>query len=132
MQTKLIMSMTAGLAVMLLQASPDLVKAQGQAALTGKVTSEAEGAMEGVVVSAKKAGSTVMVSVTTNAQGQYSFPDDRLDPGQYAIAIRAVGYDLDSPATTNVVAEKTTTADIKLQKTKRPRTSPASSPTRNG
>ena len=50
--------------------------------------------MEGVVVSAKRPGSTVMVSVSTNAQGQYSFPQDRLAPGAYDITIRAVGYTL--------------------------------------
>ncbi len=47
--------------------------------------------MEGVVVSAKRPGSTIMVSVSTNAQGQYSFPKDRLAPGDYDITMRAVG-----------------------------------------
>ena len=73
-------------------------------ALTGQVTSAEEGLMEGVVVSAKKQGSTVTVSVVTDAKGQYSFPADRLSPGQYAIAIRAAGYDLDGAKTADVVA----------------------------
>ena len=64
MQTKLMLSMTAGIAVMLFQATPDLAKAQGQAALTGQVSSDAEGAMEGVVVSARKTGSTVLVNLS--------------------------------------------------------------------
>ena len=42
------------------------------AALSGRVTSEKEGAMEGVVVSAKKVGSTVTVSVPTDDKGQFS------------------------------------------------------------
>jgi virginiamycin B lyase len=118
MRTSLSLGLTAGLAVILFQATPDVVGAQGQAALSGQVSSEAEGAMEGVVVSARKADSIVTVSVTTDAQGRYTFPENRLEPGQYSINIRAVGYDLASPAKADVAAEKTTTADLKLKKTR--------------
>ena len=58
MQTKrLRLGVWTGLAIMLLPATIYFAQAQGQApaALTGQVTSDAEGAMEGVVVSAKKA-----------------------------------------------------------------------------
>src|SRR5260370_40071711 len=72
--------------------------------------------MEGVVISAKKIGATVMTSVTTDAQGPYAFPESRLEPGQYTLAIRAVGYDIDGPTTATV--ESSATADIKLKKTK--------------
>ena len=88
------------------------------AALTGQVTSEAEGAMEGVVVTAHKDGSIVSVSVTTDARGRYAFPESKLVPGEYKITIRAVGYDISVPTTAEVVAEKTATADIKLKKTR--------------
>ena len=54
--------------------------------------------MEGVLVSAKKAGSTVTITVVSDAQGNYSFPAAKLEPGQYSLRIRAVGYDLDRPA----------------------------------
>ena len=87
-------------------------------ALTGQVTSEAEGAMEGVVVSAKKAGSTVTVSVISDAQGRYSFPANRLGAGKYSIKIRAIGYELAAPANGDVADEQTTTVDLKLRKTK--------------
>jgi virginiamycin B lyase len=86
-------------------------------ALSGQVTSEAEGAMEGVVVTAHQDGSIVSVSVTTNARGRYAFPESKLAPGAYKITIRAVGYDLRMPATADIVAEKTATVDIKLKKT---------------
>src|SRR5258708_15809902 len=66
---------------------PAMAQNHGPAALTGTVSSPAEGKMEGVVVSAKRPGSTIMVSVSTNAQGQYSFPQDRLAPGAYDITI---------------------------------------------
>jgi virginiamycin B lyase len=87
------------------------------AALTGQVTSAEEGLMEGVVVSAKKQGSTITVSVVTDAKGQYSFPAARLDAGHYAIAIRAAGYDLDGSKTADVAAGGAK-ADLKLVKTR--------------
>ncbi len=98
--------------------------------LTGQVTSDAEGAMEGVVVTAHKDGSIVSVSVTTDAKGHYAFPENRLEPGHYTLAIRAVGYDLAAPAAADVVAEQTANVDLKLSKTKNLRR--ASSPTPNG
>ena len=67
------------------------------AALSGNVSSAREGAMEGVVVSARKDGSTITVSVISDDKGHFSFPASRLDAGHYAIGIRATGYDLDGP-----------------------------------
>jgi streptogramin lyase len=103
---------------MLFHPATQTVWAQGQAALTGTVSSDAEGNMEGVVVTANRPSSIVQVSVTTDAQGRYTFPENRLDPGEYAISIRAVGYDINSPTKATVEPEKTTTTDIKLKKTK--------------
>ncbi len=54
----------------------------------------------------------------SDAKGHYAFPESRLEPGHYSLAIRAVGYDLASPAAADVVAEKTATVDLKLDKTK--------------
>jgi virginiamycin B lyase len=62
--------------------------------LTGKVTSQAEGSMEGVIIGAKKVGSPITTWVVSNTQGQYTFPRGRLEPGKYAINVRAVGYEL--------------------------------------
>ena len=59
------------------------------APLTGVVSSAEEGNMEGVIVSAKKDGSNITVSVVTNEKGEYSFPADRLTAGKYAVSIRA-------------------------------------------
>ncbi len=93
--------------------------AQAQsAALTGQVSSADEPVMEGVLVSAKKAGSGVTVTVVTNEQGRYSFPADRLEPGSYALSIRAIGYKLDGPKTVGVTAGAAATADLKLGKVK--------------
>src|SRR5260221_7907249 len=93
-------------------------QAQAAAVLTGQVTSSEEGAMEGVLVSAKKDGSTITVTVVTDAKGQYSFPADRLDAGHYAIAIRAAGYNLDGPKAVDIAAGGSK-ADVKLVKTKK-------------
>lgn len=99
-----------------------LVEAQTvvSVALTGKVTSQAEGAMEGVLVSAKREGSTVTITVVSDAQGQYSFPKDRLDAGAHTVTMRAVGYELPSPgsASVNVSAQQPAVLDLSLVKTK--------------
>ena len=74
--------------------------------------------MEGVVVTARKTGSKTAISVISDAQGHFSFPADRLEPGEYSIKIRAVGYDLDGKATANVAKDKAANVDLKLDKTK--------------
>jgi len=92
--------------------------AANEAALKGEVRSAEEGPMGGVTVTATKDKSTIAVTVTTDDQGRYSFPADRLDPGAYALSTRAVGYDLDGKPVATVAAEHTATADIKLKKTR--------------
>jgi streptogramin lyase len=84
-------------------------------ALTGRVTSSQEGAMEGVLVSAQRSGSPISVTVVTNESGRYSFPVKRLPPGNYALRIRATGYVLDGPAAVDVAAKGTVTADLTLR-----------------
>src|SRR5262252_6520421 len=118
MRSKLMLTLAVSAAALLLALANQPVWAQDEPALTGTVSSEAEGNMEGVVVTAAQPGSIVRVSVTTDAQGRYAFPQNRLVPGEYALSIRAVGYDIDAPTKANVEAEKTTTANIKLKKTK--------------
>jgi streptogramin lyase len=105
-------------AVAALFAAP-AASADAPAALSGQVSSAKEGATEGVVVSAKKAGGTVTVSVVSDASGRYSFPAARLEPGAYTLTIRAAGYELDGPKNADVAAGRTATADIMLRQTKR-------------
>jgi streptogramin lyase len=111
------MLMSVGLAFALAGAGLLPARAQTPAALTGQVTSGEEGAMEGVLVSAKKAGSTVTITVVSDAQGNYSFPATKLEPGQYSLRIRAVGYDLDRPASVDLAAQQPAKYDLKLRKT---------------
>jgi hypothetical protein len=82
MRNKLILALAATAAAMVFPPVIDAVQAEGQSALTGFVSSEAEGKMEGVVVTAHRPGSIVQVSVTTDAEGRYSFPRNRLEPGE--------------------------------------------------
>ena len=89
--------------------------AQSTAAFTGKVTSAEEGTMEGVVVSAKKG--IVTVSVVSNDKGEFSFPASKLGAGDYALTIRAVGYNLDGPKAVKLAADKPAAIDVKLVKT---------------
>jgi len=111
------MLMSVGLAFALAGAGLLPARAQTPAALTGQVTSGEEGPMEGVLVSAKKAGSTVTITVVSDAQGNYSFPAAKLEPGQYSLRIRAVGYDLDRPASVDLAAQQPAKYDLKLRKT---------------
>src|SRR5262245_17848212 len=85
--------------------------------LTGVVSSPDEGAMEGVLVSARKMGSTQTITVASDQQGRYRFPAAKLDPGQYLLKIRAIGYDLVRDTTVSIVPDKPTDANLKLRKT---------------
>jgi virginiamycin B lyase len=89
--------------------------AQAAGRLAGQVTSADEGAMEGVVVSAKKDGSTIAISVISDASGNFTFPDAKLEPGRYTLSTRAIGFDLDGPKTVDV-AEAGAPVAIKLRK----------------
>ena len=106
------------LAFVLCHAAPQSTAAQTAVALAGQVASAQEGAMEGVVISAKRAGSTITISVISDDQGRYSFPVTKLEPGAYSLKIRAVGYEVDGPAAVEVTAGRTATADIKLRPTR--------------
>jgi streptogramin lyase len=90
--------------------------AAAQTALSGQISSAEEGAMEGVVVSARRDGSTITVSVVTDAQGRYAFPSARLEPGKYTLRVRAAGFQLSGAPTAQVSAGQEANADLKLTK----------------
>src|SRR5258706_12382793 len=95
-----------------------VARAQAPVALTGQGSPPEKGGMEGVVVSAKKDGSTISISVVTDASGRFAFPAARLDPGHYALKARAAGYELDGAKAAAVAAGSVASADIKLRKVK--------------
>jgi virginiamycin B lyase len=121
METKRALRIAVGLlAASLLQSAPARVRAQSHApsALSGTVTSAEEGAMEGVVVSAKRDGSTITVSVISDATGHFAFPAARLEPGRYTLQARAGGYTLDATSEANITAGSEAKVEIKLKKDK--------------
>src|ERR1700680_3311083 len=100
-------------------APPELIaQASSSVALSGVVSSQAEGLREGVVVSARRDGANFTVSVVSDAQGKYSFPRSHVEPGKYGLTIRAVGYDLKIPGSVTIAEGKTANADLKLDKAK--------------
>src|SRR3990172_7386597 len=108
----------AGLAALFFCARMETVRAQTSppAALAGVVSSQEEGPMEGVLVSAKKEGAKFTITVVSDAQGRYSFPANRLEPGQYTVRIRAVGYELPNPGPVTVAVQRTAQLELKLRK----------------
>ena len=107
-----------GVAAGLLAAGLIWGDARAQVALTGLVSAPDEGPMEGVLVSAKKEGSTITTTVVSDQQGAFSFPSARLEPGKYTISIRAIGYRLDGAKTVDVPASGEGRAELKLSKVK--------------
>jgi streptogramin lyase len=90
--------------------------AQNGSAITGIVTSPT-GPMEGVLVTAKKDGATIAVTVVSDEKGRYTFPANRLEPGKYNLRIRATGFIAPGRPTADVAAGRTATANITLAKT---------------
>ena len=84
-------------------------------ALSGRISSAEEGPMEGVLVSARKSGSSMTITVVSDEQGRYRFPSSKLPAGQYALHIRAAGYDLAGAGAVEVRAGKTANADLTLR-----------------
>ena len=107
----------AGLSLLAFATLPLAAALAQTVALSGQIASTEEGVMEGVLVSVKKTGSTITVTVVSDKDGRYSFPASKLEPGQYTLRVRAVGYDLDNGKAVEVAAQKTATLDLKLRKT---------------
>ncbi len=83
-----------------------------QPTLAGRVTAPASGPMEGVLVSARAAGSTITYTVVSDKNGRFSFAPAPLVHGHYTLQIRAAGYQLGGPAETDVPAH----IEVKLRK----------------
>ena len=93
--TAILFGFVAGVAAFLLPASSP-ISAQGAAALSGQVSSAREGLTEGVLVTAKRDGSTIADSVVSDARAITASPP-AAGLRRLRAAIRAVGYDLDGP-----------------------------------
>ena len=118
MSTRLIARVPAAAfaACLCMSAMPALAQ-MAPPSLVGKVTSDRDGAMEGVLVSAKKPGGTITVTVVSDAKGDYAFPADRLEGGRYELTIRAAGYALEGLGLIELAPGKATRADLRLKTT---------------
>jgi virginiamycin B lyase len=85
--------------------------------LSGMVMSPEGAPIEGVLVSAQGASSSITITVVSDAKGNYVFPRGKVGPGAYTIRIRAAGYDLESPAEVLLKA-RPATQYVRLKKTK--------------
>ena len=77
MRTNLLLAAVAGMAALVMYTGPHLstpLRAQSGVALTGRVSSEQEGPMEGVVVSARREGSTDLDFGRDRRQGPLQLP----------------------------------------------------------
>jgi streptogramin lyase len=103
------------LCIGLLAGAAVLLEAAEPVVLTGIVSSQAEGNMEGVLVSAKKVGGTITLTVVSDRAGRYVFTANQLAPGDYNLSIRATGYEMTNPKQTVSVGKEKSQADIHLQ-----------------
>ena len=102
-KSRLYASVSAAILAGFLFAAP--AHAQAPASLSGVVSSQKEGPMEGVVLTVKKEGSNINISVISDDKGRFSFPASKVGPGKYTLSIRAVGYDLESSKSIEVKDE---------------------------
>lgn len=118
MQVRGLLGVAAGVLMVLLFGSLEKVAAQGTSTvLTGVVSSDAEGKMEGVLVTVRRDGTNHTVTVVSDKQGRYSFPSTHVSAGTHSVAIRAIGYDLVDPGPATVTDGQSTTLDLTLQET---------------
>lgn len=98
-------------------ASPSLAGAPagGVDSITGTIKSSDGIAMEGVTVTAQAAGASFRVSVFSNADGDYHFPE--LNAGDYKVWAQSVGY-LKAQNAVKVVAGKSQEQNFEMSPTK--------------
>ncbi|HSV23452.1 MAG TPA: carboxypeptidase-like regulatory domain-containing protein, partial [Xanthobacteraceae bacterium] len=117
-----LLSTAASLAVALATSGLGPAAAQAEPGLSGQVTAPT-GPMEGVLVTAKKNGSTIAYTVVSDARGRYSFPAGKIEGGEYTLRIRATAAELDGASRDGALQatidpQKPTTVDLKTKKTR--------------
>jgi streptogramin lyase len=117
MRTMRFVSIAFAVLAMLVLAGPlsGAANAANSPSLTGQIVGPDGAPLEGVVVSADNFSSTITVSVVSGADGRYSFPAGKLNPGKYYLSIRAAGFELDGDGAAQVTAQQTATANLKLK-----------------
>ena len=86
-------------------------------ALTGSVGFADQALMEGVLVSARKIGTSITITVVSDKDGRFSFPASKISPGEYSLAIRAIGYELEEPTKIEISGDNSSAIKLNLRKT---------------
>jgi len=68
--------------------------------------------MEGVLVSAKRVGGKITVTVVSDHAGRYAYTASQLAPGEYELSIRSTGYDMAVPKQSVTIGKGRGQADI--------------------
>jgi virginiamycin B lyase len=117
-RTHRVVAIACAICALLLPAGPFSIAAHAASTvpLTGQVTGPDGAPLEGVVISANRYPSTITVSVVSGADGSYSFPAGKVEPGKYFLAIRAAGFELDGDGAAQVARDQTAAVNLKLKK----------------
>ena len=81
-------------AVLMLAVNPLAAVGTSLYSVTGTVLDGAKQPLEGVLISLRSEEREQLVSVASNAQGQFRFPRSRLPAGDYRLSVRATGFTL--------------------------------------
>ena len=110
--------LTAAMTALLLQPQIHLGAQGTSEALRGTVRSQAEGLMEGVLVTLRGDDANHTVTVVSDAEGRYRFPRSHVGSGAHAVTIRAAGYDLTGAGRVTIENGTTANLDLALERTK--------------
>jgi hypothetical protein len=104
---------SALLALMLMISTVPIYAQQVQGSLTGTVTDSAGAAIQGVKVTAVNKGTNLMLTGTTNNNGEYTFPDVPI--GTYIVSYVKDGFKTEEHTEIIIEANRSTTIDAALQ-----------------
>jgi len=108
----------AAMVVVLSQPQAHLAAQGTSAALGSTIRSQAEGLMEGVLVTLRGDDANHAVTVVSNAEGRYRFPRSHVGSGAHAVTIRAAGYDLTGAGRVTIENGTAANLDLTLERTK--------------
>lgn len=108
-------ALASAVAVLLARMPAVALAATPGAALAGRVTSSQGSPMQGVLISATRAGSTITATVVSHRGGDYRFATSSLAPGRYRLEITATGYALAGADEITIHGGQTTTANLSLR-----------------
>ncbi len=116
MTTRYVWKLALGCGLILFSMSTMAQQATSNAALSGTVSSQGDGVMEGVLVTVRRDEDRFATTVVSDDRGGYRFPTERLSPGTYTVRIRAAGYELPDGQSISVNGKSAARLDLNLRK----------------